>query len=320
MKERKFQHFQGFSAIIIKAWIRVRNYVIRIADGIPDSLLDVRFKYPVINTSAIQSPVQIHGQSIRDQPHTLFRLVIHFNVVREHQGHVAGSNHAQVLRYVFLSGVPAPHRVPCYHVEEHDAISIDRGPRRVTVVLGSGSTNGHELLRISIRGPLVPEDRRGHGELSEAGHRVEEQRPVVADVHGTERDPEYPVSPQELYAMQIVPGRQGIGIEEGMLDSESAVLEEIVHHDAVAPYVAQVSHCRAAVVLPDVHRDVDVQGVLFDLLVRQSVLSDEIVSAQIEDEYGRRAHLLRPYGELRFAGIEDPQSIAFVHLESEDRC
>lgn len=97
---------------------------------------------------------------------------------------------------------------------------------------------------------------------------MEEQRPVVADVHGTERDPEYPVGPQELYAMQLVPGRQGIGIEEGMLDSESSVLEEVVHHDAVSPYVAQVSHCRAAVVVPDVYRDVDVQGVLLDLLVR----------------------------------------------------
>lgn len=246
--------------------------------------------------------------------------MIHFDIVREHQGHVAGSNHAQVLRYVLLSGVPAPHRVSRYHVEEHDPIPIDRGPRGVTVVLGSRSTNRHKLLCVSIRGPLIPEDRRGHGELPETGHRMEEQRLVVADVHGTERNPEYPVGPQELYPVQLVPGRQGIGVEEGMLDSESGVLEEVVHHDAVPPYVAQVSHCGAAVVVPDVHRDVDVQGVLLDLLIRQSVLSDEIVGAQIEDEYGRRAHLLGPYSELRFAGVEDPQSIAFVHLDSEDRC
>lgn len=246
--------------------------------------------------------------------------MVHFDVVREHQGHVAGPNDAQVLRYVLLPGVPAPHGVSRYHVEEHDAVPIDRGSRRMTVVLGSGSTYGHELLRISIRGPLVPKDRRRHGELAETRHRVEEQRSVVADVHGAQRDPEYPVGPLEPDAVQLVPGREGVGIKEGVLDSEGGVLEEVVHHDAVPPDVAQVSHRGAAVVVPDVHRDVDVQGVLFDLLVRQGVPSDEIVGAQVEDEYGRWAHLLGPYGELRFPRIEDPQSVAFVYLDSEDRC
>lgn len=320
MKKRQFQRLQRFSAIIVETRIRVRNYIIRIADGVSDSLLDVRFKYPVINIPAVQSSVQIHGQAIGEQPHTLFRLVVHFDVVREHQGHVAGPNDAQVLRYVLLPGVPAPHGVSRYHVEEHDAVPIDRGPRGMTVVFGSGSTYGHELLRILIGGPLVPEDRRGHGELPETGHWVEEQRSVVTDVHGTERDPEYPVGPLEPDAVQLVPGRQGIGVEEGMLDSEGGVLEEVVHHDTVPPDVAQVSHRGAAVVVPDVHRDVDVQGVLFDLLVRQSVLSDEVVGAQVEDEYGRWTHLLGPYGELRFARIENPQSIALVYLDSEDRC
>lgn len=58
--------------------------MIRIADGILDSLFDISFKYSVIDISAVQSPVQIHGQPIREQPHTLFRLVVHFNVVRKH--------------------------------------------------------------------------------------------------------------------------------------------------------------------------------------------------------------------------------------------
>lgn len=149
---------------------------------------------------------------------------------------------------------------------------------------------------------------------------MEEQRSVAADIHGTERDPEYPVGPLKLYTVQLVPGRQGIGIEEVMLDSESRVLEEVVHHDTVSPYVAQVSHRGAAVVVPDVHRDIDVQGILFDLFVRQGVLPDEIVSAQIEDEYRGRADLLGPSGELSLAGVEDPQPIALVHLDSEDRC
>lgn len=205
--------------------------------------------------------------------------MIHFNVIRKHQGHVAGPNHPQILGYVLLSSVPAPDRVSRDHVEEHDTVPIDRRPGGMTVVLGSGSTHGHELLRVSIRGTLVPEDRRGHGELSETGHRMEEQGSVAANVHGTERDPEYSVGPLKLYTVQLVPGRQWIGIEEVMLDSESGVLEEVVHHDTVSPYVAQVSHRGAAIVVPDVNRDVDVQGILLDLFVRQGVLSDEIVSA-----------------------------------------
>lgn len=149
----------------------------------------------------------------------------------------------------------------------------------MAIILGSRSANRHELLRVSIRGSLVPEDRRGHGELSETGHRMEEQRSVASDIHRAERDPEYPIGPLKLYAVQLVSGRQRVGIEEVMLDSEGRVLEEIVHHDTVSPYVAQISHRGAAIVVPDVYRDVDVQGILFDLFVRQGVLPDETVSA-----------------------------------------
>lgn len=103
-----------------------------------------------------------------------------------------------------------------------------------------------------------------------------------------------------------------------MLDSKGGVLEEVVYHDTVSPDVGQVRHCGAAVIVSDVHRDVDVQGILFDLLVRQGVLPNESIGAQIEDEYGRRADLFGSPGELRLAGVENPQSIALVHLNSKD--
>lgn len=147
---------------------------------------------------------------------------------------------------------------------------------------------------------------------------MEEQRSVVVNVHGTERHSEYSVGPVELYTVQLVSGCQGIGIEEVMLNSEGGVLEEVVYHNTVSPDVGQVCNCGDAVVVSDVHYDVDVQGILFDLLVRQGVLLDESVGAQIEDEYGRRADLFGSFGELRLAGVKNPQSIALVHLNSKD--
>ncbi|KAL0104714.1 hypothetical protein PUN28_016384 [Cardiocondyla obscurior] len=97
-----------------------------------------------------------------------------------------------------------------------------------------------------------------------------------------------------------------------MLDPEARVLEEVVHHDAVSPDVSQVRHRGAAVVLSDIHCDIDVQRVLFNLLVRQSVFSDEGVGAQVEDKYGRRADLFRSFREFRFTGIENPQTVALL--------
>lgn len=99
------------------------------------------------------------------------------------------------------------------------------------------------------------------------------------NIYGTERYSEYSVGPLELYTVQLVSGCQGIGIEEVMLDSEGGVLEEVVHHDTVSPDISQVRYRGAAIFVSDIHCDVDVQGVLFDLLVRQGVLPDESVSA-----------------------------------------
>lgn len=184
--------------------------------------------------------------------------MVDFNVVRKYQGLVASPNHSQILRQVLLPGVPAPHGVPGDHIEEHDAVFVDGRPRGMPVVLGSGFPDGHEFLRVVIRESLVGEDRRGYGELPEAGHRMEEQRSVVVKVHGTERHSEYSVGPLELYTVQLVSGRQGIGIEEVMLDSEGGVFEEVVYHDTVSPDVGQVRYCGAAVVVPDIYRDVNV--------------------------------------------------------------
>lgn len=244
--------------------------------------------------------------------------MIHFNVVRKHQGLIASPNHSQILRYVLLPGVPAPHGVPGDHVEEHDAVLVDGGSGGMAVVLGPGFPDGHKLFRVVIRESFVTKDRRGHGELPEARHRMEKQRSFVVNVHGTERYAEYSVGPLKLYTVQLVSGCQGIGIEEVMLNSEGGVLEKVVYHNAVSPDVGQVRHCGAAVVVSDVHSDVDVQRVLFNLLVRQGIFPDEGICVQIEDEYGGRADLLGSFGELRLAGIEDPQSIALVYLNSED--
>lgn len=177
----------------------------------------------------------------------------------------------------------------------------------MTVVLRPWFPHGRELLRALFRGSLVLENRRGHGELAEAGHRMEEQCTVTVNVHGTEGYPEYPVGPLEPCTVQLVPGRQRIRIEEVMLYSERGVLEEVVYHDTVSPDVHQVRYRGAAVVVPDVHRDVDVEGILFDLLVRQGVSSNESIRAQIEDVYGGWTELFGSPGcEFRLAGVEDP--------------
>jgi len=136
---------------------------------------------------------------------------------------------------------------------------------------------------------------------------VKEQGPITVKVYGTECYSEYPIGPVELYTVQLVSSRQGIGIEEVVFYPERGILEEIVHHDAVSPNVDEVRYRGAAVMVSDIYCDIDVERILFDLLVRQDIFPDESIRAQIEDIYGRRTALFSFYGcELRLTGIEDP--------------
>jgi len=136
---------------------------------------------------------------------------------------------------------------------------------------------------------------------------MEEQGPITVKIYGTKCYPEYPIGPVKLYTVQLVSSRQRIGIEEVVFYPERGVLEEIIHYDAVSPNIDQICYRGATVMVSDIHRDIDVERILFDLLIRQGVFPDESIRAQIEDIYGRRTDLFSfRRCQFRFAGIEHP--------------
>jgi len=134
-----------------------------------------------------------------------------------------------------------------------------------------------------FRSSLALEDRCGHSKLAETRHRMEEQSPITVKVYGTECYPEYPIGPVELYTVQVVSSRQRIGIEEVVFYPERGVFKKIVYHDAVSPNVDQICYRRATVMVSDIHCDIDIERILFDLLIRQGIFPDESIRAQIKD-------------------------------------
>ena len=132
---------------------------------------------------------------------------------------------------------------------------------------------------------------------------MEEQGSVVVDVHGAQRYAENPVRPLELQTVELVLGGQRVRVEEVVLDPEGGVVEEVVHQQSVTEHVGGVGYRRVAVLVPDVHHDVRVQGVLLHLVARYRVLSHESVGRQVEDENRRWTGRFRSSRHVHFPRV-----------------
>lgn len=90
------------------------------------------------------------------------------------------------------------------------------------------------------------------------------------------------------------------------------------HDHPVTPDVRHVRVGRGALSVPDVHNDVGVQRVLLHLIGGQLMGEQLTIGAQIEGDDLRRTHLVDGDRCVHHTRIDDPQALAFVHVQSVD--
>lgn len=173
--------------------------------------------------------------------------------------------------------------------------------KRVPALFGS--------FAVVFRG--LPDDGSGYPAFDSAGQRVEIQDPVAILFNRAQRESQNAVHEVERVSLDVKGPVGRIWVEQVVADPPGARIAMIVDEEAVSGHVGDVDERVVALVATaHVHRDRDEQGLVLKLIRRELVSAQDLVRPQRERQQLRTADL--PLAE--FAGIEDPQSAARVHL------
>lgn len=274
-----------------------------------------RPEHPKVDILVVQGRVQKHGKSVRNHPNRL--RVIRFDVGGKYQLFIVPISDSQKVGVVRMDvRVPA---ADCVDVDEGEELdSVLRHGFRGDVSVDASIGQSDEML-MGISGfRRVPQDFRGHRELSVASKWAEEKSPEAVDLLGRNRHCKNPLFPPlEIDTPNVKIVRQGIRLEVTMLEPPRLIVLPRIHDQPISQLVRQIDEgilARASLI----HLDIGDEALRGQSVQRQVVLADPHVRLQIVDVEGEGTEAPGGVEEADGAGVQHPKTVTGVHLHAVD--